>query len=168
VAYPFPLGITTWNLRSIRTLTRRLEASGQILHESGRILTYHNHEIEFFKVKGEIVLDRIFNETRPDLLQGELDTHWIQAGGGNPTEWCRKLAGRLPLVHLQDYAVAADGRRRFAALGTGNLEWETIIPEAERSGCQWYVVEQAGDWIDNDPFRSLKISLDYLVDHYVA
>jgi sugar phosphate isomerase/epimerase len=166
VAYPYPVGISSWTARTVRALAKRLESAGRVLHQSGRILTYHNHEVEFFTVKGRTVLEMIYEETSGEYVQGELDTHWIQAGGANPVSWCRKLTGRLPLIHLQDYAVANDGHRRFAAVGSGNLEWDQIIPEAEASGCQWYVVEQAGDWIDNDPFMSLKRSLEFLTTNF--
>jgi sugar phosphate isomerase/epimerase len=167
-AYPYPVGVDTWNMRSIRTLASRLESAGRILLQAGKVLTYHNHEIEFARIKGKTVLERIYDETRPELLHGELDTHWIQAGGGNPTSWCRRLSGRLPLIHLQDYVVANDGHRRFSEVGSGNLEWESIIPAADEAGCQWYVVEQAGDWVDNDPFKSLKISLEFLRPAFAA
>jgi sugar phosphate isomerase/epimerase len=142
VAYPYPSEIDTWTLRTLRSLTRRLESAGKVLLESGKVLTYHNHEVEFYRIKGRTILEQIYDSTHPELLQGEIDTHWVQAGGGCPVAWCRRLSGRLPLVHLQDYAVASDGHRRF-------------------------VVEQAGDWVDNDPFRSLSVSLRYLVDHFV-
>ena len=168
VAFPYPVGVETWDMRSIRALAKRLDAAGRVLLQSGKVLTYHNHEVEFFRVKGKTVLERIYDETEPELVQGELDTHWVQAGGGNPTSWCRRLSGRLPLIHLQDYAVAEDGHRRFAEVGTGNLEWESIIPAADQAGCQWFVVEQAGDWEDNDPFRSLRRSLEYLRDNLNA
>ena len=40
-----------------------------------------------------------------------------------------------------------------------------ILKAAEESGCNWYVVEQDGDWVDNDPFKSLKRSYQYIKDN---
>ncbi|MEI9998167.1 MAG: hypothetical protein WDO13_02830 [Verrucomicrobiota bacterium] len=56
--------------------------------------------------------------TRPTraTCRGEIDTYWVQAGGGDPVAWCRRLQGRLPLLHLKDYGVDAQGRPQFAEL----------------------------------------------------
>ena len=161
-AYPYPKDVDVSSYKAVRGLARALSNAGRVLIENGKVLTYHNHDLEFHRIKDRTVLDIILSESDPRYLQVELDTHWAQAGGVNPETLCRKLKGRLPLIHLKDYAVTADRKRVFAEVGSGNLEWPGILREAEASGCSWFIVEQDGDWLDNDPFSSLRESFRYV------
>ena len=165
-AYPYPGGVKLETLDDVKNLAQRLNAAGKILAEAGQVLTYHNHNIEFRKFSGRVMLDVLFEETNPAYLQGEPDTFWVQYGGGSPEEWCRKLAGRLPLLHLKDYGVTADNKHTFAEIGAGNLNWKAIVSAAEQSGCLWYIVEQ--DTCPGNPFDSLKMSFDYLAGQICA
>jgi sugar phosphate isomerase/epimerase len=92
----------------------------------------------------------------------ELDTYWVQAGGGEPAEWLARLKGRASLLHLKDYGVDAKGVSMFEEIGQGNLDFGKIMSAAKRAGCRWYIVEQDSDWEDEDPFQSLRMSLAYL------
>lgn len=165
-AYPFPRGIDFGSERSVRDLIEGLDRAGKILHKAGKTLTYHNHQHEFRKLDGEVILDLIYEETDPRYLQGEIDTYWVQYGGGDPVAYCEKLAGRLPLIHLKDYAVGEDSRPTFAEIGGGNLNFKAIIAAAEGSGCRWFVVEQ--DTTPGDPFDSVKRSFDYIKGNLCA
>jgi sugar phosphate isomerase/epimerase len=159
-AYPYPSGITLNTLADVKELARRLNASGRILADAGQVLTYHNHSIEFRRFDGRVMLDVLFAETDPACLQGEIDTFWVQYGGGSPEEWCRKLNGRLPLLHLKDYGVTSEAKHTFTEIGYGNLNWKAIIAAADQAGCEWYIVEQ--DTCPGNPFESLKKSFDYI------
>lgn len=159
-AYPYPGGVELNSLADVRSFAARLDASGKILAEADITLAYHNHHIEFRRFDGELMLDVIYSHTDPRYLQGEPDTYWIQYGGGDPAAWCSKLSGRLPLLHMKDYAVMPDLTVTYAEIGSGNLNWPEIVHAAQGSGCQWYIVEQ--DECRRDPFESLKISFDYI------
>ena len=163
-AYPYPAGIDFSTPRSLKDFAKRLNEAGAKLRASGVTLSYHNHDIEFMRTRGTVILDFIYESTDPENIKAELDTHWVQAGGGSMTAWIRKLAGRMPLIHLKDFAVAEDRSRRFAEIGHGNMDWNEIITAAEGAGCDWFIVEQDSDWADNDPFKSLKMSFRYLKD----
>ncbi len=162
-AYPFPANVDFSTMESVKKFAAGLNASGKVLRDAGQVLTYHNHHQEFTKVDGKLVLDVIYDNTDPANLQGEIDTYWVQYGGGSPTAWCKKLANRLPLLHLKDYGVLPDHTVQFAEIGRGNLNWQEIVPAAEASGCEWFIVEQ--DSTPGDPFESLKISFDYLKEN---
>ena len=144
-------------------LADRFNKAGEVYYKNGIILTYHNHNCEFKKINGELVLDLIYNNTNPKYLQGEIDTYWVQSGGCDPIEWCKKLSGRLPLLHLKDYKINAESQIVFGEIGYGNLNWKSIVSEAEKSGCEWFIVEQ--DVCPGDPFDSLKMSYDYLLEN---
>ncbi len=162
-AYPSPGGRKLETLDDVRQLAHELNQAGKVLSEAGLVLTYHNHNIEFQRFDGKLMLEVLYEETDPRYLQGEIDTYWVQYGGGDSVEWCRKLKSRLPLLHLKDYITTAERKPTFAEIGYGNLNWKAIISEAESSGCEWYIVEQ--DTCSGDPFDSLKMSFDYIRDN---
>ena len=165
-AYPYPAGVDFQKPDHIETLAKKLDDAGAAMAKAGQVLTYHNHANEFVHYQGRPVLDYIYAATNPAHLQGEIDTYWVQAGGGDSVAWCRKLKGRLPLLHLKDYGCSADGKPYFAEIGRGNLDWPAIIDAAKASGCQWFIVEQ--DDCPGDPFESLAISFRYLQEKFVT
>ena len=73
--------------------------------------------------------------------------------------WCRKLTGRLPLLHMKDTAYIGD-KPMMTEIGNGNLEWKEIVKAADEAGCKWYIVEQ--DVCPASPFDSLKQSYEYI------
>jgi sugar phosphate isomerase/epimerase len=163
-AYPYPGGVKLDTLDEVRAFAGRLNASGKVLYDANKVLAYHNHNMEFRRVAGRVILELLFEETDPRYLQGEIDTYWVQYGGGDPVDWCRRLKGRLPLLHLKDYITTGERQPAFAEVGSGNLNWNSIIAEAEKAGCEWFIVEQ--DTCPGDPFESLKMSFEYLQDNF--
>ncbi|AZP05540.1 sugar phosphate isomerase/epimerase family protein [Jeotgalibaca ciconiae] len=152
------------------------------LKEDGITLYYHNHHVEFRKYDGKFLLD-IIREKAP-LLGFELDVHWIQRGGANPLEVIRDYKGKVELIHLKDYRVGelpqesvdalfqGDASKfmdkfnnliEFAELGSGTLPLKEIIEESLSSGVRYLLVEQ-DDTYGVDPFESLKISYEHLVE----
>ena len=161
--YPYPGGIKLDTLADVKAFAARLNAAGKVLHDGGFILTYHNHHVEFRRVKNTTALELIYKHTDPRYLQGEIDTYWVQFGGGDPVAWCEKLKGRLPLLHMKDYAINAENKVVFAEVGNGNLDWKKIVAAAEKSGCKWFMVEQ--DICSGDPFDSLRQSFEYIKEN---
>jgi sugar phosphate isomerase/epimerase len=134
---------------------------GRKLDAAGLKFIYHNHEFEFVKFDGKTGLDILFEETDPSVFDFELDLHWVQAGGADPVEWIRKVAGRMKVVHLKDWAVTADRERRFAEVGEGNMNYPAILKACDEIGVEWGAVEQ-DQCYGRDPFESLSISLKNL------
>jgi sugar phosphate isomerase/epimerase len=159
-AYPFPAGVDWTKLKDIDELIDDLDHAGEVLRKAGQVLTYHNHAIEFIPIGSTTALDYIYAQSDAKNLLGEIDTYWVQYGGGDPVAWCRKLKGRLPLLHMKDYAFTPQDKPAFAEIGKGTLNWSEIVAAAEASGCLWFIVEQ--DVCPGDPFDSLKISFDFI------
>lgn len=159
-AVPSPGTYDVSTLKNVLAFAAKMDAAGAKMREAGQTLCYHNHHTEFVQFDGKTMLDIFYGETDPQNLQGEPDTYWIQYGGASPLEWCSKLQGRLPLIHLKDYGINAEGQPAFREIGKGNLNWNAILPAAEAAGCQWFIVEQ--DTCEGDPFDALKTSFDFL------
>jgi len=166
-AYPYPAGIDFDNPGHIDTLIRKLDIAGAKLRAAGMKLGYHNHANEFCRPGGgATVLDRIYAETSSENIVAELDTFWVQRGGGDVVDWVRRMKGRQPFIHLKDFKVNPAGDISFCEIGAGTLPFKRIIAEAEAGGCEWFIVEQ--DTCPGDPFVSIRQSFDYMKDNLVA
>jgi sugar phosphate isomerase/epimerase len=162
-AYPCPMEYTVIDYESTLDFAQALEASAQKFEAAGMHLSYHNHNTEFRKFNGETILDIIYNNA-PHLL-AEIDTYWVQMGGCNPVEYVQKYANRQQIFHLKDFGVIYPRTSIMVPVGSGNLDWNAIIPAAEAGTTEWFIVEQ--DQCQKDVFESLKDSFDYLVANFV-
>jgi len=163
-AYPYPQNVDFSNEAAVAKWLARLEEVNGILRAAGITLSYHNHHIEFVKVGGKTVMERIFTET---TLAGEPDTYWVQMGGGSPLEWVKRFAdaGRLPLLHLKDVRIAPNRDTQFAELGAGVIDFAPIIAAAEAGGCQSFIIEQDSTY-GRDEFESVAESFRYLKENF--
>lgn len=159
-AYPFPAGINFSDHASRQSLIQGLNKAGAKMREAGLVLTYHNHANEFIQWDGKTALDHIYDETDPRNLQAEIDTYWVQLGGGCPVQWIEKLNGRLPLLHMKDVGVREGNQPTMFEIGRGNLDFPAIVAAAEKTGCEWFIVEQ--DTCPGDPFDSIAQSFEYI------
>lgn len=142
----------------------RLGVAARLFAENGCTLAYHNHSVEFMRVGGKLILKRIYDEI-PEMA-AELDIYWIQVGGGNPVDWCNRLRGRMPIIHLKDYKITPEIKAIDTELGEGNLHIPAVVRAAENAGCEWFAVEQ--DNCGGDPFESMRKSWDYLQANVVS
>ncbi len=133
---------------------------GEQLARADLTFSYHNHSFEFVQFGGRTGLELLLEETDPRYLQAELDTYWVQHGGGDPVAWIERVTGRMPVAHLKDMVMlpSEDGRgqQMFAEVGAGNMNFPAILAACARAGVEWYAVEQ--DLCQGDPFDSLAIS----------
>lgn len=141
----------------VEAFYQRFGSAGALLNKHGKRLCYHNHDQEFIRLGDRTVLELLAERFAPEELCFTPDTYWIQAGGGDPAQWIRRLGGRVPCVHLKDMAYG----RKMAALGTGNLNMDGALAACEDAGTEYLLVEQ-DDCNGADPFACLKISYDFL------
>ena len=159
--YPWPGANPPFgSVREVSEFARKLNTAGEAFHKAGITFCYHNHHMEFRRVAGRTVLEALYAETDARFVQAELDTYWVQFGGGDPADWCKRMKDRLVVLHMKDYAINTKNEVVFAEVGSGNLNWPAIIAAAEESGCRWFVPEQ--DVCPRDPFESLKQSFQFI------
>lgn len=127
------------------------------ISEDGKYFMYHNHDCEFIKRDGKLVIDELAERYSPNEMGFTLDTFWIQAGGGDPGYWIEKLSGRVPCIHLKDYSYG----RKMAVVGEGNINFDRVFKKAQAAGTKYMLVEQ-DDCNGENPFDCLKRSYDYL------
>jgi len=160
--FPWPGGIRFDTLEDITAFASQLEQAGRTLKSAGIGFCYHNHHMEFRRIGNRTVMEILFDAVPSDFMSAELDTYWIQFGGGNPVAWCERMSGRLGLLHMKDYVINEQNEVMFAEVGSGNLDWPAIVKAADSAGCNWFVPEQ--DETAGDPFDSLRKSYDYICE----
>jgi sugar phosphate isomerase/epimerase len=133
----------------------------------GLTLCYHNHDHEMKRFGGEHGLDILLKNSDPENLKSQLDIGWVHFGGVDPAAIIRKYPGRMPLVHLKDFARLEPGCETahgdhehiiFTEVGTGIVDFEAAFSAAsEVGGIAWGSVEQ--DRMHNlIPFESITCS----------
>ncbi len=127
------------------------------IREMGHYFMFHNHDGEFQHIDGQTLLRRMAQDFAPEELGFTLDIFWVQAGGASAAEYIRELTGRVPCIHLKDYAYG----QKYAVIGEGNINMDAVAAAAEAAGTQYLLVEQ-DECYGEDPFDCLKRSYDYL------
>lgn len=129
------------------------------IKSAGMQFNYHNHAFEFEKYDGRRGMDIIIEDSPADLFNFIIDTHWVQTGGCNPVDYINKVSGRMSVCHFKDYKIV-DNERKFAEIGTGNLNLDECYNACVDSGVEYIIIEQ--DSTDIDIFESTKISVKNL------
>ena len=127
------------------------------LKAGGKYFMYHNHDREFIWQDGKPILEILAENIPAEEMGFTLDTFWVQAGGGDPAQWLERLAGRIPCIHLKDYAYG----RSMAVVGEGNINFDRVFEKAEAGGTKYMLVEQ-DDCHGEDPVECLRRSYAYL------
>ena len=159
-----------------------VDGYAQRMAEHGIALSYHNHHVEFARMRGKNLL-QLMREQAPHL-RFEIDCHWVQRGGRDPERTLAEFAGVLDLVHLKDFRIilppaslfAPEGspertdfgdywRRdivQFAEVGQGGIDWAPVIDQGIASGAEYLLIEQDQTY-GRDIFECLAESREHLV-----
>src|SRR3989442_6138828 len=102
---------------------------------------YHNHNIEFKPLDGEVPLDTFFNRAKQEVVI-QFDTGNGVAQGGDPVVYLKKKPGRVASVHVKPYSKAKPN----ALIGDDELPWKEIFHICETTaGVEWYIIEYESD-----------------------
>ena len=133
------------------------EPVAKSIKDGGKYFMYHNHDSEFIKLDGKPMLRHLSERFPADEMGFTLDTYWIQRGGGDPAYWIDEFSGRVPCIHLKDYAYDA----KMSVVGEGNINFDRVFDAAEKAGTKFLLVEQ-DDCNGENPFDCLRRSFEYL------
>ncbi|BAV98020.1 sugar phosphate isomerase/epimerase family protein [Lysobacter enzymogenes] len=147
-------------------LGKELGKISKKVRAKGMTLAYHNHDFEIVDFGGKTGLELMFEGAGPQL-QAELDLAWIARAGHDPAALLGKFRGRVFAVHAKDNAPPGQAKDEdgFAALGQGVLDWNKILPAAERAGVRWYIIEHDHP---RDPAAVISTGAAYLNEHLPA
>ena len=125
-----------------KEVTDKFNKCGQICKDAGIKFAYHNHAYSFKAFSGMIPHDYIMENTDPDLVDHEMDIYWVITGGADPKEYLKKYANRFKLCHIKDRMADTDEEMASTNLGTGIIDFASILPVAAETGMKYYFAEQ--------------------------
>jgi sugar phosphate isomerase/epimerase len=116
--------------------------AGEKIRAAGMKLGYHNHTSEFqgHGPDGRTFYQILLDSSDPHLLHMELDMGWSSAAGLSAQDNLDLMAankGRMLLAHVKD--LHPDGS--LADLGTGIVDYKTILRGATRLGMREFIIE---------------------------
>lgn len=137
-------------------VAENLNSVGALFKGTGIRLAYHNHDFEFEALaNGRIPLEVLIEGTQPELVTFQADLYWVTKAGADPMALIKKYPGRFSLFHIKD----ANEALEQTTVGTGIVDFETILKAKSISGNEYFFVE---DERTNDPFGNLKGAFNYL------
>ena len=141
-------------------LVELLDVIGKKCDDAGLKLLYHNHDFEFEKNKqGIIPIEYMLENCDPKYVNFQMDLYWVTKAGADPINYFKKYPGRFKSWHVKD--MDKDGK--FAPVGTGTIDFRSILDEKDLSGMEFYMVEQDKTF-DTEPLEAIKISHEGLVE----
>jgi len=133
---------------------------GEKCHKAGLKLLYHNHDFEFIPLAdGTVIEDVLLEKCNPEWVNFQMDLYWVKKGNADALSYFEKYPGRFKAWHVKDM----DTEGKFAPVGTGTIDFKSILAQKEKSGMKFYLVEQ-DQTFDLPPFEAIKISHKGLVD----
>ncbi len=124
----------------------RFNQIGSEMKDRGLEVSYHNHNLEFAPMGDTTPFAILTSETDPELVKLQLDLGWVAQAGLDPVVVLREQGSRVTSLHVKDVAVGGANSFYFAAtpaeVGSGRLDWATILPLAAELGVAHYFVEQ--------------------------
>ena len=110
----------------------------------GMIVGYHNHNVEFTLLEGELPWDTFFNRAKKEVVI-QFDTGNAGDLGVDPRVYLKKFPGRVASMHVKPYSK----KNPYALIGQDDLVWPEIFHLCETvAGLEWYIVEYEQD---NEP-----------------
>ena len=133
---------------------------GEKCHKAGLKLLYHNHDFEFMPLAdGTIIEDVLLEKCNPEWVNFQMDLYWVTKANANALTYFEKYPGRFKAWHVKDM----DQEGKFAPVGTGTIDFKSILAQKEKSGMEFYLVEQ-DQTFGLGPMEAIKISHKGLVD----
>lgn len=162
-----PMGMFTFDRETrtlgmngtIQELTDILNTLGEKCSAAGLQLLYHNHDFEFKADEAGVVpIDYLLENVNPEHVNFQMDLYWVTKAEADPLAYFDKYPGRFKGWHVKDM----DDQGRFAPVGQGNIDFARILAQKEKSGMEFYCVEQDQTFDGLEPLEAIKISREGL------
>jgi sugar phosphate isomerase/epimerase len=141
--------------------------AGKQVADAGMQFAYHNHLQEFRPAGNTNGYEILIANTDPKQVNFQIDVFWAVWAKQDPVSLMKKLAGRVPMLHIKDlkknwkwdqFQFPGDKEVPFTEVGTGIVDWKSILANA--AGVKHIIVEQ--DAWDRKPIDSARMSYEFL------
>ena len=90
-------------LGGLEQLAEMMNRLGKAFAEHELDFAYHNHNVEFLDVQGQIPFDLMMAYTDPMLVKLEMDVGWMALANVNYLDYLDSYGSRVVSVHLKDF-----------------------------------------------------------------
>ena len=123
----------------VMNTAERINELGKSIQSAGFRLAWHNHDVEFVEVDGEMAFDLLLQHTDPEYSTVELDWYWVLKAGEDPVEYFQEYPGRFEIAHVKDVNNNRD--RGITCVGNGIVDFERIFQHSDTGGVEYFIVE---------------------------
>lgn len=149
-------------IENFKRMTSMLNKIGEQVTKAGLGFAYHNHGFEFVDHQGENGFDIILSETDPALVKLQMDMYWVMhSANKTPKQLVEQQPGRYVMWHIKDMDTLT---RDYTELGNGSINYMNVLPDATKSGLEYYYIEQGGNFARSS-LESVASSAAYFQTH---
>ena len=116
-----------------------LNKIGEITKAAGIQAGFHNHNMEFQKIGGELIYDALLDQFDPELVKMQFQVAVVSIGY-KAANYFRKFPGRFISAHLADWSTEKDSQ---VPIGQGVVDWKDFFKAAKTGGVKNFFVEMA-------------------------
>lgn len=139
---------------------------GAAAEAAGLRFAYHCHGYEMLPSPEGTRFDTLAKNTDPKRVSFQIDVFHALHGGGDPVDLINRYASRVTSLHLKDLkkgvtvpkGTGVGTPEDDVALGSGQVDWPTVLRAAVKAGASLYYVEDESA----DPWGHIPQSLQYL------
>jgi sugar phosphate isomerase/epimerase len=106
------------------------------INAAGMMAGFHNHDMEFATLDGQLIYDALMKEFDPKLVKMQFQTEVITLGYKAST-YFNKYPGRFISSHLSDWTTD----KKEVPIGQGVIDWKEYFEAAKTGGVQYFYVE---------------------------
>ena len=121
----------------------KLNKAAEKIKAAGMETGFHNHDMEFVMLEGQLIYDALMSRFDPNLIKMQFQTQVIELGYKAST-YFTKYPGRFISSHLSDWT--AD--KKQVPIGQGIIDWKEFFTTAKTGGVKNFFVE-----MDFDTFK---------------
>lgn len=110
---------------------------GELTAKAGLPLAFHNHNVEFEKLDGQMIYDVLLDRLDPALVKMQFQV-WVISIGYKAADYFKKYPGRFISAHLYDWSGKGE---EMVALGKGVVDWKEFFAAAKTGGVKNFYVE---------------------------
>jgi sugar phosphate isomerase/epimerase len=118
----------------------KLNKAAEKIKQAGMSTGFHNHDMEFAMLEGQLIYDALMSRFDPALVKMQFQTEVINLGYKAST-YFNKYPGRFISSHLSDWTTD----KKETPVGQGVIDWKEFFAAAKTGGVKNFFVEMNFD-----------------------
>jgi sugar phosphate isomerase/epimerase len=127
-------------LKDYQASADKLNLAAEKIKKAGMETGFHNHEMEFARLEGQLIYDALMSRFDPSLVKMQFQTEVINLGYKAAT-YFNKYPGRFLSAHLSDWTA----EKKQVPVGKGIIDWGEFFAAAQTGGVKNIFVEMDFD-----------------------